>query len=435
MSLESIRIMLCHKAVPWLLAARSEEELPGDLSAHLIACPACRALHGRLGAIDASVRSVARPTTTAALDRLSDALDLAPQIAVHIASPKRRKGNFRRCLTVGTAAATLLTIGWAAGRSVSKGRIDHAEAAPTPSTSPDPAAVIRPDPLIVRIAGPGSKLSYAPGQAERIDALKAMADEVRSEAIRLASVGSTEEALRLTGVHDTLLRQGVGGRILALPPAERAPVAARLVRDLRTDEAGILAAEQRMPEQVVAAMRPFRDCVAAAAADIEANRASKPGAAEPGRGELETLTVLALRLAETDVPMKRAELSVELANALAASTVLVAIGTDDRAVEKLSGYMDAVLIRGIGENLDRAEAVDPDGKLREPIAGVRAKSVQSITVLERNAAQAPPQARKGLEKAAQASRAGLDRASQNGKGPPWKRSDGSWVPPGQQKKP
>ena len=427
--------MLCHKAVPWLLAAHSDEDLPGDLSAHLRSCPACRALHGRLGAIDASVRSVARPMTTAALDRLSDALDGAPQTAVRIASPNRRKGKFRRWVTAGTAAATLLTIGWASGRFVTKGRLDRVEAAPTPSTSPGPAPVIRPDPLIVRVAGPGSKLSYAPGQAERIDALKAMADEVRSEAIQLASVGSTEEALRLTGVHDTLLRQGVSGRILALPPAERAPVAARLVLDLRTDEASILAAEQRMPEPVVGAIRPFRDCVAAVAADIEADRASKPAAAEPGTGRLEALTALALRLAETDAPMRRAELSVEMANALAASTVLVAIGTDDRAVEKLSGYMDAVLIRGIGENLDRAEAEDPDGKLREPIAGVRAKSGQSITVLERSASQAPPQARKGLEKAAQASRAGLDRASQNGKGPPWKRSDGNWVPPGQQKKP
>jgi len=422
--------MICHKAVPWLLAARFDEALPGDLSVHLSACPACRGLHGRLAGIDEAVRAAAHAPTAALLDRLSDALDASPRIG--FPAPKVRRAPLRKWAALATAAAVLLALGWLGGRFAGKGHIEHVQSAPT---TPATAAPARPEPLIVRVAGPGSKLSYLPGKAERIDALKAMADEVRSEALRLASMGATEDALRLAGVHDTLLRQGVVGRILALPPPERKSVAERFVRDLRSDEAGILAGEQRMPEEVVVAIRPFRVCVAAAVTDIESNSLSKPATAEPGVSHLEALAALALRLAETDAPLRRAELSVEMANALAANTVLVAIATDDRAVDKLSGYMDTVLSRGVGENLDRAEADDPAGKLKEPIAGVREKSGQSITVLERNAAQAPPQARKGLERAAQASRAGLARANQTGRGPPWKRPEGAWVPPGQQKKP
>ena len=430
-----MRIMLCHKAVPWLLAARSDEAPPGELPDHLAGCPACRDLRSRLGGIDAAVRAVARAPTAAALDRLSVTLDASPQIAIgfpHRKFGKGQKGHLRRWAMIASASAALLAVGWVGGRSVGKGRTVFAEVAPVAPGHPGP---VRPEPLIVRVAGQGSKLSYSLGRAERIDALKAMADEVRSEAIRLASAGATEDALRLANAHDALLRQGVAAGIRALPPAERTAVGARVVRDLHSDEASILAAEQHVPEQVAAALRPFRDCVAAVAADIEGNRPSQPAGAEPGTSHLEAMTELALRLAETDSHMLRAELSVELADAMAASTVLIAIVTDDRAVEKLSGYMDAVLIRGVGENLDRAEAEDPDGKLREPIARIREKSGLSITVLERNAALAPPQARKGLERAAQASRAGLDRANQNGKGPPWKRPEGVWVPPGHQKKP
>lgn len=426
--------MNCDKAIPWLLSARSEEALPGDLSAHLSACASCRSLRALLDGIEAMARASATSPSPATLARLAAALDSATR--PRSVSPRLRGSRLRNVATLATAAAIFCAIGWLAGRSGGIVRID-----PVPPPAPDRTARIRPDPLIVRVAAQSSKLTYSPGKTERIEALMSMADEVRAEAMRRAASGAADDIPPLARVHNTLMRHGVAGCILAITPRERKPFAERFARELRSDEAGLFAAESRMPDAVAVFIRPLRESIRAAVADIESDRLLKPAKEESDPTRLETLIALSVRLAETDIPLQRAELSADMANVLAFATVLVALEADDQAVDKLSGYMDAVLVRGVGENLTRVEADDPDEKLKGSIRSVREKSGQSIAVLERNAGQAPPQARKGLERAAQASRVGLDREDQKRAGPPahggppWKRPEGGRIPPGQQKKP
>ncbi len=428
--------MMCHDAIPWLLATRAEEALSAELSAHLSACPACGALRRRLAGLDERVRATARPPVPASLSRLSRSLEASPRPrppARPLGSPSRsgRVKDRRKTAAVSIAAAVLVAAGWFSGRY---GGGSRPEASRTVPAGPQ---TVRVEPFSVRMSGRISELSYSPSKPERLDVLKAIADMVRSEAVRLATSGLTEDASRLLGIHQMLLGPGLAAQIAALPAPERSAVAKRIARSLRGDEASLLTAEERMPEAVVAALKPFRDSVAVTADNLEGNPAAKPAVAVPGSGQLEALTLLAVRLAETDAPLQRADLSADLANALAAMTVLLAVGPDGDAVDKLSEYLEAVLTRGVGENLLRAAAHDPDGKSNASIESIRMKSDRSIELLDRNAAVADPQVRKGLERAAQVSRAGGGRWNADRKGPPaagrpiWNRPEGSWIPPGQ----
>ena len=420
--------MICPDAVPWLLAVPSDGDLPDAISAHLSGCAVCRALRTRLGLIDEGVRS-ACPPRPEVLARLEAMLDAVPRRRpAEIARP-----SLRRWAALATAALVVCTVGWFAGRSAPR-RASPADEALRPGTPIPPARI---EPLFVRIAGPGVKLVHLSDAAERIAALSAMADAIRAEVLRFAAVGPTEDIPRLARIHELLLRRGVVRRALALPIADRKAIAEPLVRSLRTDEEKLVESAARMPDAVAALVRPLADTLGAAVSDLETGRESPPATDDPSPTPLEAFVGLAVRLAETDGPLRRADLSLAMAHTLAAATVLVTVDADDDAIGKMGGYMDVVLDRGVDENLMRAEAEDPEGKLREPIAGIREKASQPVGILERNLAKIPPQAQKGLERAIEASKAGTDRAgkARKGNGPPWMRPDGAWVPPGLKKKP
>lgn len=424
--------MTCPDAQPWLLAARSDADLPPEVRDHRSTCPVCATQWVRLMAVDAGARALGEADDAPALRRFDAALERTPQPA--------SDGGGRRVRRVGFAllAGVLVATGWVGGRLTAPpgpvGEIAPVEPAATPEPAAPPAAGPSPTaPLLVRLAEPAGRLVQEPTTAGRTTLLREMAEQVREEAERLAAAGQTTELPRLAAAYDRLVRYGLVDLAHQLAATDRAAVEPRLVADLDRAAAEMESAAESAPPAVADLLGPLVRTARDTADAIRRHRPPAPRPATADNGPIDALAALAVRAAAADDSLSRAEVSVELAGVLARGTVLLAVGGKPAAAAQLGPVLDDLWSHGVADNLDRTEAADPGGTRQAEVARIRARAADTAGVLERNLARAPPAARPGLERALAASRHGRERAAQGGrgKGPPWKRPDGAKLPPGQ----
>jgi hypothetical protein len=425
--------MKCREVRLWLLTARAQEPLPADLSRHLDGCPRCRRRQEQLARIDEQMRRLTPPPSDAAAGKagLWRRLDQAPR------RPPRRLPW--RLLAAALAASLLLGLGLGLGWMLKP-------AGPAQSSPPLVQKPPAPDagrPLASRLAEQDVRLAAALGVEEQFTAFGRMADALQAEAFRLAREGARDELTLAADLYGLVVRRGLASRVGSLPAGRRAELTAGLVGRLQATQTAVeRQAEEALPA-VAELLRPLgtaaRDAAAAIQADrpaAEAPRTPAPGAAQP---LLTVLVVQGLRLAEEEDPLRRADLSAELAHHLSQAVVLLAAGGDADQASDLSASLGELMDVGVAENLDRAEKADVKGARRAEAEQVQQRASQAVEALKRNLAHAPEAARAGLERALKASAEGWERSQRDGgskgkpgrKGPPWLRGDKDAPPPGE----
>jgi len=330
----------------------------------------------------------------------------------------------------------LLAAGWLAGRFI--------PSTPTPMPADAKAAAPpRAVPLMVRVSGTGARAVEAPSARGQLDALVRLAAEIRGEAIRQAEAGTPDPIPHLAVVHDRVLRLGVARQLTRFPEPDEAAVRREVVADLRRAAGETAGAADHCSPAVGDLLRPLAASAEAVADAAEAGKAPAAPAAEwpVPAAPLDSTAALLVRLADAGGPLARADISAELGGVFAQTVALLSASGDPDAAGQVGEALNAVMARGVADNLDRVEAADPGGQLAPEVARVRDRAGRATDVLERNLAKAPPAARPGLERAVEASGPGR-AATKGGKpphaGPPWKRvgdPPGKGVPPGWQKKP
>jgi len=439
--------MTCDTAEPWVLVARSADDLSERVRRHLTGCPRCVGLLTRLTRLDEATARLAPLANSTGRARLDACLARTPQdIPTPQAEPAPEPVRQRKQQTVprwfvGLAAAALLAGGWAAGHRGSR------PTSPGPELSVAEKPTRAPAALSARVAGHAAKVAEDASPKNQFDALARVAAEVRTEAVRLATNGDAEQLPRLVGLHDRVIRFGVIRQLGRIPEATRSTVATGLADDLRKAADEMTATVGQLPQMVGELLRPLQTSCSDTATRV---RQFTPVAPTPANWPtsptpLETVVAQMIRVADADAPMARADAASDLAAALAQVISLLALAGQPDDAARVGEALDAVLDRGVAANLDRVEGADPTGKLRDEVAKLRERSARATEVLERNLAKAPAAARAGLERALAASDPGRGKATGKGSGkpgtgPPWKKGDGEHpgkgaTPPGWQKKP
>ncbi|WP_439625359.1 hypothetical protein [Gemmata sp.] len=459
--------MTCGTAEPWLLAARSPGALPGEVRRHLAGCPRCLGQVAQLSQLhEATVRLVpaaGRGARTRLDAALADAAQVRPDDAGrHLAA--------RRGARLGAAVVLLLVGGWWLGRATAPKPVapptveeprpdplparkrpgEPAPPRPSPQSPAAPAALaVAPPPslppgLVAKVARHCVSIAAGP-PASHLDVLSGLAADLRADALARAAAGDLEQLPRLAVLHDRVLKLGVAKHLARVPEPNRSALAARLSDGLSRSADEIATASGTLVPVAAEMLGPLvASCreVAAAARDDALLPVSPawPAPATP----LEALAAHAIRTADAETPLARADESTRLAAALAHAVTVLSVADRPDDAARVGGALDLVLETGVAANLDRVEAADPAGKLRKEVAEVRERAGRATDVIERNLAKAPPAARAGLERALAVSAPGRGKATGkpagkgngNGNGPPWKKDDHPGKgPPGWSKKP
>jgi hypothetical protein len=443
--------MTCAVADSWLHAARTAAELPERVSRHLAQCSRCAAHFDRLTRTDAALRLVptANPTARAELDAR---LARAPQHRAEPPAPRRRAV---RALAIGLAAAVVLACGWLAGRFTAPRPVAQTPSPPSEQPRPAPAPAppapvpvppgarvpVAPTPraapeLLARAARHAARVAADPAPGAQLDALELLAADVRADATARAAAGDLEPLPRLVTVHNRLVRAGVGRQLRRLPDAERAAATTRAVERLNRAADDVTSAAGRLPPAVGESLRALATACRDSSAALQRTQPPDDDGPAPAT-PLEVLTAQTLRVSATEAPLARADECAHLAAVLSQVACVLAIGDRADDAARVGESLNAVLELGVAANLERVEAGDTAGKLRDQVKQVRDHAARATDALERNLAKAPTAARPGLERALVASANGHGKAT--GHGSPWKKTDGTHpgkggTPPGWQKK-
>lgn len=443
--------MKCNEIQVWLVGAALEETLPAPVRRHLECCHACRHRRELLGRLDESIRELAVPL--AAVSKRESLLLRLPHLPYRgSASDSPRQGSRlspgKISLILAAAATILMVLFWRPG-SISPPRTGSDQTTPAPS--PDLSLQ-----AIVGVAEADVRLASASTGSEQLDAFRSMADTLQREALRLARHGPRSELPLVSRLYDQVIRRGVAGRLKTLPAQEQGRLVPEVSADLFRFERELDALSAECLPLVADLLRPIAQTARDGAASLRV--ASPPVPQTSDRFDKSDVPLLAvivdngLRLGEATDPMRRAQLTADLAESLAQVIVLCAMDSDSSQAGELGNSMGTLLDRGLAVHLAQAESADLGGTRREEIDHLRQGAVRASAVLERNLAKAPPAARKGLERALLASGPGRDKVTKGGKGkknagqtgPPWLREGSgkkkgsphgkSFVPPGLDKK-
>ncbi len=467
--------MTCNTAEPWLLAARSPDDLPGEVRRHLPRCSHCTAMFAQLRRVDEATTRLTTVANGSARSRLDAALAHTPQEQSDTPFLPQRKLRWSVRLVASLAASVLVAGGWVAGRvTSSKPTVqisseqtkDQPKPQPkeqSPREQPRPVLPVPPVPpqvaqlpiaphpafapgLVAKVARQTVRIASDPQPGSQLDAIDRLALEVRTDALERAVAGDLEQLPRLAVLHERILKLGVARQLNRITGPSRSVVAARVADELNQAADEIAAVAGRLIPVAGDLLRPL---VASCREIGTAIRESKPlpvSAEWPSPATpLESLVAQTIRMGEATDPLARANESAVLAATLAhAITVLSVAGLNDDAY-RVGDAMDGVLDHGVAANLDRVTAADATGKFRKEVTDVRERAGRATEVLERNLAKAPPAAQAGLERALEAANPGRVKATGKGwgkpagTGPPWKKGDGEHpgkggMPPGWQKK-
>jgi hypothetical protein len=406
--------MNCGSIRTWLLGAAPGEALPDVVRHHLDRCASCRGRWRRLGQLDEKVRRLAVPAPVQS--RKEELWQLLPPRS---AAPRFSAPLRRYALVACSAAALFLAIGWGLGRrSVPAPPVAAVQAVEPESPVSGPSKRLSAK-VVADVARADVVLASAATAGEQVKGLSSMSETLRVECLRLAREGPREELPLVAGLYRHVVRRGLVGRARALSASERRQLLPPLIEDLRrtATQAESLSADA-LPV-TAELLKPFTQTCREGAdllrAPAETEEEPLSWSMDRGQPLLAVFVVGGLRLVESADPLKRAQLSSDLAEHMTQAIVLCATEDDSDQAEELGVSLGALLEMGLGGNLDSAEKSKTDKKRAGEIARLRQRVSRPSGVLERNLTSASPGARRGLERALAALAHGRDRALSKGR--------------------
>jgi hypothetical protein len=176
--------------------------------------------------------------------------------------------------------------------------------------------------LVARFLERDLRLTRTSSPGEQLQVLRDMADDLRGEALHRARQGAADDVPLVTGLYGRVVREGLVGRALALPAAQRPAQVAAVLRQLHEAETEADRAAVDVPAPAGVFLKPIGEASRDAQGSLRDGRPPVPGpgvevalAADDGtwRALLTVLVVQGLRLAEEEDPARRADYSRELA--------------------------------------------------------------------------------------------------------------------------
>jgi hypothetical protein len=245
--------------------------------------------------------------------------------------------------------------------------------------------------------------SFAP--PEQLRELAGMAGDLREEAFRQVQEESPSDLTLVASLYQRVLYVGVVGRVKVLPADASRLVLEPLREELRTsaddaDRFAVSAIPERA-ETLRAMSAAARDVSQRLADPSQAGRVSAPERLTPEQPLLEILVLHGLLLITEDDPLRRAAQGNDVIGILAEKLRAPDAASDTRLLA-LSEQFGALLERTVVSNLNRADAAATDPERAGEVERARRQSEEATEDLERKMDTAPPEARKGLEKAIKA---------------------------------
>jgi hypothetical protein len=358
--------MNCRTIHHWLLTSPSGEALPKPLRRHLRDCARCRRRMRRLVRTEEELKSVVAPSSEAGLQRFLKRLDaLPPQEAGPAALPRPRL-ILRRSI-VYWAASILFALGVSGMIYFTR---EPEPELPRPRVNPDHARTARAeDQLVARFVERDLVLAGTVVPAKQWQVLSEMADDLRTEAIRLADEKKPDDLPMVTSLYERVLQRGLVGRAGSLPEKERKELLQKLAQHLRNHDRALEDRLQQSPQNWLTLLQPMqkanRQSLDVLAADKVLARPqvevppSIPGGSDYRRLLLSALVMNGIRLAEETDPLKRADCCSDLADHLLQAIVTASVKGDDHNVSALGKNLGEFVDRGISVNLARVSVNDP----------------------------------------------------------------------------
>lgn len=276
-----------------------------------------------------------------------------------------------------TAAAVLLGLGlgWLWFRA------PVASPPSTPEPAPFVAAPTREadEQLLVKFIDHNLRLAQSYDASEQVGVLSRMETDLRAEAVRLARQGQAQELPLIAALFDRVVNRGLVGRSHHLPPAERSRQLSRLTEQMQKAEAEVNQVAQEMPTHLADFLKPLTRAARQAAAQLTQDADPEP-AFEPlprltaasgnARALVAMLVSHSLLLVEEDDPLQRASYCGDVADQLTVALLLASSGGDNERAGRLGKHLEAVVNRGVGENLNRLQASnDPRAAVLQQVIG------------------------------------------------------------------
>jgi hypothetical protein len=303
--------MKCSAVRFWLLSAAAPADLPAGVRAHLADCPGCARQQGRLVRLEQEVRGQSSAASMPPLVRQRLTTLLAARSSPAAPRPPRR----RLAGSLPWAATLLLAFGL--GWLLSGSRTPQPSASPRPAENAPAALTSSEELLLARILESDRRLARTSRPAEQLQLLDDMAADLRQEAIRRARRGATEDVALVVDLHQRVVRRGVVGRALALPPGDGGRLA-EVCERLRLAEDEAERAVGEVEPGAADRLRPLSVAVREARGRIDRRQPPSdepdPPTADPGswRGMLVVLVMQGIQLAEESDPQRRRDSLSEL---------------------------------------------------------------------------------------------------------------------------
>jgi hypothetical protein len=286
-----------------------------------------------------------------------------------------------------------------------------------------------------------AETASAPSQLQTFLGLAA---DLRADAVRLLTEGGKDELQWVASLYEEVVRQGVVGRVKALSDQEKKEFLPRLSQQLLEDAAESEQVADKGATAEAARLRAMAQ--AARQVNVYLTDGTPPSPPSPVKpvGKPDTMYHLAgalvhngLRLAGEEDPLRRADYCADIADTLVQTILDASAAGDTERPVRLGKHLGAVMGRGVGDNLDRVAAIDPEGHRSAEMQRVARRVASATEALENNLERVPASAQAGLQRALEASSHGKERAQESskakgkgkgkGKGPPF-------IPPGHLKK-
>ncbi len=380
--------MNCEVCQRRLLATRDPASPGPELRAHLADCPACRQWQRRLLRLEAHIPLLPVPRSHAKerlLDQLFGEPEPAPAPPPPVLKPRApwwRSPHVVRRVAGAAAAAVLLVCGLLLGVLLQRGGGTPDNDALPPEVDQD---------LVARLADADVRLAEADTPRQRAEALADMAEALRQQrqAVRRAGDGG-EETGELARLHERVV-----ARARALPAAERRQVAAPANPP----------ASPRTPAERLKELRGDLDLV-------------------------RQLVEGGLRLAKEEDPLRRADQCNLLAKELSGAVRRAVKDRDRTRADVLGQQLEALLVRGVAANLQRArEQLPPDTPTPPELRRLADEAVSATDPLRQEFDQAPEHEQDRMSGVRQAVTQGRAHVEKAVGGPAGKGRGGLKAPP------
>jgi hypothetical protein len=343
--------MNCQAARYWIMTARGDDAPPA-VRRHLSECRACRVRVRRLLQMEDQLKRVPAPPCDAGLQTF---LRQIPNL------PARPAPSWRGL----HIAASILFLAGISGAflyfSSGPATIDPGQV--------QPRAMRADDQLVRRFVERDLVLADTTAPAKQWQVFIDMADDLRSEAIRLADEKAPDDVPMVVSLYERVLQRGVLGRASSLPAKDRQELQRALADRLRTHESDLQRRLQQTPPDWLTLLQPIQNATRQTADTLAAENAAVPGlphqpealprGSDYRRLLLSALVMNGLRLAEESDPLKRADCCSDLADHLLKAIVTASVKGDQHNVSALGLHLGEFVERGVSANLARVPSNDP----------------------------------------------------------------------------